>query len=47
VFDVIYNYDARMANGLLAWIKDEIVRVFEISFAAGSVAERAEWSDVL
>lgn len=47
VFDVIYNYDARMANGLLAWLKDEIVRVFEISFAAGAVADRAEWSDVL
>jgi len=47
VFDVIYNYGARMANGLLAWLKDEIVRVFEISFAAGAVADRAEWSDVL
>ena len=47
VFEVLRNYDPDMASGLLAWLKDEIVAVCELTFAAGAVEDRDEWAHVL
>ena len=47
VFDVIRNYDPRLATALIAWLEDRIVRVFELSFSAGAVKDHDKWADVL
>lgn len=47
MFDVIKNYDARMATNLLAWLKDRIVTVFELCFSAGAVKDRSSWATLL
>jgi len=46
-FDVLRNHDAAMADGMLEFLRDNMDRVFELSFAAGAVKDRALWSDVL
>ncbi len=47
VFDVIHNYDPRMATALIAWLENRIVRVFELSFSAGAVKDHEKWAHVL
>ena len=47
VFDVIRNYDPAMAQGLLDWLREHIVEVFELCFAAGAVKDRKNWADTL
>ena len=47
VFEVIRNYDARMASMLLDWLKTQIASVCELCFAAGAVKDRDKWANVL
>lgn len=47
MFNVIKNYDNRLAEGLLAFLKDKIENVFELSFVAGAVKDKSLWSHVL
>lgn len=47
MFNVIKNYDARMAAALLSYLKENIPNVFEVCFAAGAVKDRSLWSNVL
>ena len=47
VFEVIRNYDARMAAALLEWMKAEIASVCELCFSAGAVKDREKWANVL
>lgn len=47
MFNVIKNYDPRMATEMLRFLKDEIDNVFELSFSAGAVKDRSLWSDIL
>ena len=47
VFEVIRNYDAKMASMLLDWLKMQIAAVCEICFAAGAVKDREKWANVL
>lgn len=47
MFKVIQNYDPKMAQDLLTFLKEKIDNVFELSFAAGAVKDRSLWSDVL
>lgn len=47
MFNVIKNYDNRLAEELLAFLKDKIENVFELSFVAGAVKDKSLWSHVL
>lgn len=47
MFKVIQNYDPKMAQDLLSFLKEKIDNVFELSFTAGAVKDRSLWSDVL
>lgn len=47
MFDVIRSYDPDMAAALLCWLRERIVRVFELCFSAGAVKDRAKWADFL
>lgn len=47
MFDVIRSHDPDMAAALLRWLRERIVRVFELCFSAGAVKDRAKWADVL
>lgn len=47
VFEVIRNYDARMAEMLLDWLKVKIVPVCELCFSAGAVKDKEKWANVL
>ena len=47
VFDVIRNYDAKMASMLLDWLKRQIASVCELCFSAGAVKDREKWANVL
>lgn len=47
VFEVIRNYDARMASMLLGWLKKQIASVCELCFSAGAVKDRDKWANVL
>lgn len=47
VFEVIRNYDAKMATMLLDWLKMQIASVCELCFAAGAVKDRDKWANVL
>ena len=47
VFEVIRNYDSKMAAALLEWIKTQIVPVCELCFSAGAVKDRDKWANVL
>ena len=47
MFDVIKNYDPKMAAELLTFLHDKLDNIFELSFAAGAVKDRSLWSDVL
>lgn len=47
VFEVIRNYDARMAAALLDWLKAMIASVCELCFSAGAVKDREKWANVL
>ena len=47
VFEVIRNYDAKMATMLLDWLKMQIASICELCFAAGAVKDRDKWANVL
>ena len=47
VFDVIRNYDAKMASMLLDWLKMQIASICELCFSAGAVKDRDKWANVL
>ena len=47
MFDVIRNYDKRMADALLEFLKSNLDNVFELAFAAGAVKDKSLWSNVL
>ena len=47
MFKVIQNYDPKMAQDFLSFLREKIDKVFELSFAAGAVKDRSLWSDVL
>jgi hypothetical protein len=47
MFDVISSHDPDMAAGLLRWLREHVVRVFELCFSAGAVKDRAKWAHVL
>lgn len=47
MFEVIRNYDAKMATMLLDWLKMQIASVCELWFAAGAVKDRDKWANVL
>ena len=47
VFEVIRNYDAKMASMLLDWLKNQIASVCELCFSAGAVKDREKWANVL
>ena len=47
VFEVIRNYDAKMASMLLDWLKMQIASVCELCFSAGAVKDRDKWANVL
>jgi len=47
MFEVIRNYDRRMAEALLDFLKSNLENVFELAFAAGAVKDKSLWSNVL
>lgn len=47
MFNVIRNYDKRMADALLDFLKSNLDNVFELAFAAGAVKDKSLWSNVL
>lgn len=47
MFEVIRDYDPRMAAALLDWLKDKINNVCELCFSAGAVKDRDKWANVL
>ena len=47
MFEVIRAYDPVMAAALLNWLKEKIVSVTELCFAAGAVKDRDHWAHVL
>ena len=47
VFEVIRNYDAKMASMLLDWLKKQIASVCELRFSADAVRDRDKWAKVL
>lgn len=47
VFEVMRNYDSKMAVALLQWLKSEIASVCELCFSAGAVKDREKWANVL
>ena len=47
VFEVIRNYDAKMASMLLDWLKKQLASVCELCFSAGAVRDRDKWAKVL
>lgn len=47
VYDVIRNYDKKMASDLLEWLKVQIVNICELCFSAGAVKDREKWANVL
>ena len=47
VFEVIRNYDTKMASMLLDWLKKQITSVCELCFSAGAVKDRDKWANVL
>ena len=47
MFDVIKNYDPQMADDLLAWMRKQIVTVFELCFSAGAVKDKTSWAHLL
>lgn len=46
MLDVIRRYDPRLVSDLLAFLREKIVNVFELAFAAGAVKDRKAWSEV-
>lgn len=46
-YDAIHAYDPHMAEALLTWLRDHAANVFELCFAAGTVKDRKNWSQVL
>lgn len=46
-FSVIRDYDPKMAAALLAFLRDNLDKVFDLCFAAGAVKDRSQWSDML
>ena len=47
MFEVIRNYDAKMASMLLEWLKRQICSVCELCFSAGAVKDREKWANIL
>lgn len=47
VFEVIRNYDQKLAAALLDWLKTKITSVCELCFSAGTVKDREKWANVL
>jgi hypothetical protein len=47
VFEVIRNYDVKMADALLEWIRTQIASIGELCFSAGAVKDREKWANVL
>ncbi len=47
MFDVLRAYDSVMAEALLRWLKDKIVSITELCFAAGAVKDRDRWAHIL
>ena len=47
MFDVIMSYNRKMAEELLAWMRNQIVSVFEICFSAGAVKDKSSWANLL
>lgn len=47
VFEVIRNYDTKMAYMLIDWLKKQISSICELCFSAGAVKDRDKWANVL
>jgi len=47
VFDVLRNYDEKLASALLKWLKEKIKEISELCFAAGAVKNREMWANIL
>ena len=47
VFEVMRNYDSKMADALLQWLKNKISSICELCFSAGAVKDREKWANVL
>lgn len=47
VFEVIRNYDSRLATALLDWLKTRITSVCELCFSAGAIKDHEKWANVL
>lgn len=47
MFDVLRAYDSVMAEALLRWLRDKLVSITELCFAAGAVKDRDRWAHIL